>query len=51
MTQQDKDKVIMVRVTKEMLEQAKQLAKKQDRPVSQIVRELLREKIAKENNK
>ena len=45
-----KTEQILIRVPPDLLEKAKQLAEKQDRPLAQIIRELLREKIAEEEN-
>jgi hypothetical protein len=43
-----KTETILVRVTPDLLAKAKKLAAAQDRPLAQIIRELLREKIEEE---
>jgi len=42
------DDAILVRLPKQLREQAQQMAEKQDRPLAWIVRKLLQEKIAEE---
>lgn len=49
--QNKKTDAILVRLPPELREQARQLAERQDKPLAQIVRELLREKINKEGKK
>jgi len=43
-----KDEVLRVRIPSDMMAQAKALAKKEDVPLSQIVRKLLKEKLDEE---
>jgi hypothetical protein len=43
-----KTETILVRVHPDLLAKAKELAAAQDRPLAQLIRELLREKIAEE---
>jgi predicted transcriptional regulator len=51
MTKQKNDDAVLVRLPKELREQAEQIAEKQERPLPWLIRKLLQKEIAKEQGK